>query len=77
LVNPIQTTNLDLSESELSAELLAAAGPELQAACSAQAPLLPGQVQETSGFNLPCKKILHCNCLFLNEECAILVNIKT
>ena len=55
-------TNLDLSTGAVAKAIAAKAGPQLQAACSALAPIGSGEVKETSGFGLPCKKVLHCNC---------------
>ena len=54
--------DLNLSSGKVAAAIAAKAGPQLQAACSAIKPLGVGEVKETDGFQLPCKKVLHCLC---------------
>jgi len=53
---------MNLSSGKVAAALSKKAGPQLQAACTALAPIASGEVKETDGFNLACKKVLHCNC---------------
>ena len=53
--------NMTLVDNPLAQALSAAAGPELQAACSNLAPLNSGQVKVTPGFKLECLKVLHCS----------------
>ncbi|KAF6033906.1 PARP14 [Bugula neritina] len=61
LVNSVGK-DMNLSSGKVAAALSKKAGPQLQAACTALAPIASGEVKETDGFNLACKKVLHCNC---------------
>jgi len=54
--------DMNLSSGKVAVALSNKAGPQLQAACTALAPTASGDVKETDGFNLACKKVLHCNC---------------
>ena len=55
--------DLDLSSGNVAKAIAAKAGHRnLQAACSAIAPLTDGEVKDTPGFQLPCKKVFHCLC---------------
>lgn len=58
----LTTADLDLSQHPVGSSLAAKAIEGLQRACSEHAPLEMGQVAETGGFELGCKKILHCIC---------------
>ena len=57
----IVNEDFDLSQSERSNRLLQRAGPNLQVACNSRGSIKKGQVQETNAFQLPYKKVLHCN----------------
>lgn len=60
--------NIDLTQGKVAPALARKAGSELQKACTAKAPLQIGDVVETGGFNLPCKKVLHCSCPTYKDE---------
>ncbi|KAL5021121.1 hypothetical protein ScPMuIL_000276, partial [Solemya velum] len=59
----VNTTSkdLNLSSGAVSKSLLTVAGPQLQQECQQNYPsgIAPGQVAETSGYNLNCQKVLH------------------
>ena len=62
LVNSVGK-DIDLSNGKVARVISHKAGPQLQVACSALAPLNVGDVKETDSFQLhTCKKILHCLC---------------
>ncbi|KAF6026446.1 PARP14 [Bugula neritina] len=61
LVNSVGN-DMNLSSGKLAVALSNKAGPQLQAACKSLAPIKAGDVKETDGFKLACKKVLHCNC---------------
>ena len=62
----MNTTDKDLSLSggAVSKLILSTAGPQIQAECKQLAPkcIAFGQVIETSGYSLPCKKVYHGAC---------------
>lgn len=51
----------DFAQQNLSSFLLSEAGAELQTACKNLGPLNIGEIKETDGFGLPCRKVLHYN----------------
>ena len=53
-------TRMNLSAGKASKAISLKAGPELQKACDALAPINVGEVKETSGYNLEVETILHC-----------------
>ena len=55
-------SDFQLNHGKVAQAIAAHAGPRLQAACNSLRPINIGEVKETDGFRLPCKKILHCNC---------------
>ena len=59
-----KTVNLAVA---LSKAIAKKAGPDFEEACAAMVPLDFGSVKATSGFNMPCKQILSCNCHHYNE----------
>lgn len=61
LVNSVGNT-FDLTTGKVAQALLAKAGPGLAQECSALAPINDSEVKVTGAYNLPCKKIMHCNC---------------
>jgi len=67
LVNSIGS-NVDLSAGQLSSSLLRAAGPQLQAECTQNAPqdVKAGNIIITSGYQLPCKQVYHSCCPYYN-----------
>jgi len=61
LVNSVGN-DMNLSFGKVAAALSSKAGPQLPAACKSLAPIKAGDVKETDGFKLACKKVLHCHC---------------
>ena len=56
----VNCSNEDLNErSGVSGQLFAAAGPQLEEACSKLGGCAPGDVKATRGFKLPAKHVLH------------------
>ena len=51
---------MNLSNGAVAPVILSKAGPQLQQECSRLAPINPGQVKGTDGYQMPCKRILHC-----------------
>lgn len=54
--------DMNLASGKVAPVISKKAGPQLQAACSAIAPIKPGEVKATDGYGMPCQKILHCCC---------------
>ena len=56
--------HLKLANGGVSKLILSTAGPQIQAECQQLAPsgLAFGSVIETSGYNLPCRKVYHGAC---------------
>ena len=60
LVNSVGT-DFKLNHGQVAIALASKASPKLQLACDHLAPIKLGDVQETAGYGLSCKKVLHCN----------------
>jgi O-acetyl-ADP-ribose deacetylase (regulator of RNase III) len=51
---------MNLSNGKVAPVILSKAGPQLQADCTNLGPIQPGEVKGTDGYQMPCKRILHC-----------------
>ena len=53
------STKLELENGQVSASLLSDAGPEIRNECKTLKELRVGEIAETSGYKLPCKRVYH------------------